>query len=72
MNETSGPVRRWMKRLALATTLLVAGCTQTTGTAGTEICSLWRPVSWSQKDTPQTVADVKVNNARRAGYCGGR
>lgn len=52
-------------------TLALTGCSQTMGTAETKaVCAVWSDISWSRKDTPQTVAEVKVNNARRAGYCG--
>jgi len=34
-------------------------------------CSVWQNVSWSSKDTRQTIVEVKVNNARRKGYCEG-
>lgn len=50
-------------------TLLLAGCSKTTGTAATDACLFWQPVSWSQKDTKQTIAEVKTNNARRKAWC---
>ena len=50
--------------------MLSVGC-QTTDTGGTEVCTVWRPVTWSQKDTPETVDGVKGNNGRRQAYCGG-
>lgn len=56
--------------LAVASGLLVASCSRTTATVGTE-CAVWRPITWSQADTPQTVAEVKLNNARRKAWCGG-
>ena len=61
-------------RLLLLTTLsaliwLLAGCTMTTATVGTE-CVVWRPITWSSKDTPDTVTEVKANNARRNAWCG--
>lgn len=52
-----------------AATLLLAGCSRTTGTAGIDACSFWQPISWSQKDTPQTVGEVKANNAKRKAWC---
>lgn len=55
--------------LAVLPILLVA-CNQT-ATGETEVCSVWRPVSWSQKDTPETIDGVKGNNARRGAWCNG-
>jgi hypothetical protein len=52
-----------------AATLLLAGCSRTTGTGGINACDFWQPVSWSQKDTQQTITEVKVNNAKRAAWC---
>ena len=59
--------------LVMLSTLLLAGCFKTTGTVETNLaaCSVWRDISWSSKDTPQTITEVKVNNARREGYCKG-
>jgi hypothetical protein len=34
------------------------------------VCQVWKDVSWSSKDTTQTIIEVKINNARREGYCG--
>ena len=55
--------------LLFALIWLLAGCTTTTATVGTE-CSVWRPITWSTKDTPETLVEVKANNARRAAWCG--
>jgi len=54
--------------LALASALLVASCSRTTATGATE-CLVWKPISWSSKDTPQTITEVKTNNARQAAWC---
>lgn len=54
--------------LLVALPMLSAGC-QTTGSGETEVCSVWRPVTWSQKDTPETIDGVKGNNARRNAWC---
>lgn len=49
--------------------ILLAGC-QTMAGGGTDlVCSQWRAVSWSTKDTAMTVDGVKGNNARRAAWC---
>lgn len=56
------------KLLIAASAILLAGC-QTTGTGVTDACGQWRAVSWSVKDTPQTIDEVKGNNARRKAWC---
>ena len=33
------------------------------------ICSAWPPVTWSSRDTPETIKEAKANNAARAGFC---
>jgi hypothetical protein len=38
----------------------------------TQVCQVWKPVSWSSKDTDQTIREIKVNNARRGGWCEGQ
>jgi hypothetical protein len=53
----------------LASGFLVASCSKTTGTGGTE-CLVWRSISWSAKDTPQTIEEVKLNNVRQKAWCG--
>jgi len=55
--------------LALVSGLLVASCSKTTGTVETS-CLVWRPISWSAKDTSQTIEEVKLNNVRRNAWCG--
>lgn len=34
-----------------------------------EVCNVWRPLEWSQRDTPETVGEVKASNARRSAWC---
>jgi hypothetical protein len=61
-------------RYVLVTPLifLLTGCSTLTGTSETNksVCQVWKDVSWSSKDTTQTIIEVKINNARREGYCG--
>jgi hypothetical protein len=61
-------------RFVLATLLILPlmGCSSLTVTSATngDVCEVWRDVSWSSKDTQQTIVEVKVNNARRSGWCG--
>jgi hypothetical protein len=65
-------------RFALATLLLLtlSGCGSLTGIGATKatnstVCNVWRPIGWSKKDTDQTIAEIKVNNARQEGWCFG-
>jgi hypothetical protein len=60
---------RLMLMTLCAATLLLGGCSMTMGTGVTDACSFWKPVSWSTKDTPETIEGVKVNNARRKAWC---
>jgi hypothetical protein len=64
-------VRKLPCRLTLVcvVTLLLGGCWKTTGTGVTEVCDFWEPIGWSQKDTPQTILEVKVNNAKQKAWC---
>jgi len=63
-----------LKRLSLLAIVLAvipAGCARLTGTVATNsaVCEVWQPISWSKKDTDLTIIAVKVNNARRTGWC---
>ena len=59
--------------LAMLPLFLLTGCFKTTAIGGTDsACSVWRDISWSSKDTPQTITEVKINNARREGFCEGK
>ena len=60
----------WKPSVALVMAcLLLAGCQTTTATDATSACAVWRPISWSVKDTPETASAIVLNNARRSGYC---
>lgn len=66
-------------QVMLVMTLLLAGCQviPTTQTAAIKadksiadnVCSVWKPVTYSSKDTQQTQLEVRANNAAQAGYC---
>ena len=68
----SGRGRRLLPPLALALTM--TSCA-TTGTGAIDaaglaaLCGAWPAVSWSSRDTPETIADAKANNAARAEFC---
>lgn len=64
-------MRRLLTVLLLAALPMLLAACQTMGSGETEVCSVWRPVTWSQKDTPETVDGVKGNNARRGAWCMG-
>jgi hypothetical protein len=57
--------------LVMLPLLILNGCSKMMDIGGSKpaACSVWRDVSWSSKDTRQTIVEVKVNNARRQGYC---
>lgn len=47
----------------MALLLALTAC-QTTGTAATKVaCGVFRPISWSGKDTAQTQREVRGHNA---------
>ena len=68
MTRCAGYATPLRMTFALASALLVASCSRTMGTAETS-CLVWKPISWSSKDTPQTITEVKANNARQAAWC---
>lgn len=57
--------RHVMRAVLLLTPLLILqGCATTTGSAGTDAlasspCSAFEPISWSAKDTEDTIQQVK-------------
>lgn len=69
MNST---FRKSLTLPMLALALSVTGCqTNTTGTATKAgVCSIWLPITYSSSlDSPDTVRQVKGNNAARDAYC---
>ncbi len=56
---------RVLKRLAPpAAALLLAGCATTTPTAVTDTsCLALEPITYSIKDTPETIAQIRAHNA---------
>lgn len=52
---------------------LMEGCrtTPSTGIPG-EVCLIWRPITYSaSRDSPETVDEVRAQNARRQSFCDG-
>lgn len=69
------------KRLALmlsAVTLILTACATTTGSVETStpppaaetFCQIAKPISWSTKDTDETIRQVKEHNAVFLRLCG--
>lgn len=56
--------------LAAALPILNAGCVTTPTSVGSAgVCSQWRGITWSRRDTRETVGQVKGSNARRGAWC---
>lgn len=54
----------------LATALILTGCQSTTRTGATDaVCSIFPPITWSSRDTPETIEQVRRHNAGRDSYC---
>lgn len=70
------------KRLAmlLSVMLPLAACGTLTASGGTDLppevdpvkvaCEAFGPISWSSRDTDQTIREVKAHNAAYAAVCG--
>lgn len=61
-------------RLALtliAATLTLGSCASLTGGDETDraLCTQFRPISWSTRDTDQTIREVKAHNAVGVAVC---
>ena len=57
--------------LVIVSAATLSGCARVTAIGGiSTACDVWKPISWSSKDTTDTIVEVKVNNARRNGFCG--
>lgn len=56
--------------LVMLSPVTLAGCAKTMATVGIKTaCNVWKPISWSKKDTTDTIIEIKVQNARRNGFC---
>jgi hypothetical protein len=64
--------------LPLLAMLFVTGCLSTPKTRIGEteaaivadVCRVWLPVTYSSRDTAETVLEARANNAARSAYCG--
>ena len=62
------------KLLKISVPLMIAGvmlsaCGQKTPINAIDVCTDWKVIGWSSKDTNDTIYEVKGNNARRAPWC---
>jgi hypothetical protein len=57
--------------LLLMPLLILAGCATTTASVGTDAiaCSAFEPIRWSNKDTDDTIRQVKEHNAAWKAIC---
>lgn len=61
---------RFQMLAVLGSTLLLASCGMTTVSGGTDTaCGSFEPISWSQSDTDETIAQVKGHNAAWKAVC---
>ena len=57
--------------LAMLSTFALTGCASLMATTATNgsACAVWKDITWSKRDTDQTIVEIKVNNARRDAWC---
>src|SRR5688500_3002171 len=67
--------RRMLPLVALALILSSCATTDTDATRGAagaaaiaRICNAWPPVTWSSRDTAETIREAKANNAARLAF----
>lgn len=64
------PERRKLKAPAIAlATLLLGGCATMTASSAPSECARWRPISWADADTDETIRAVKEHNAVWIALC---
>lgn len=56
--------------LGLTTSCATTGSVATEPRVVREFCALAKPISWSSRDTPETIVEVKQHNAVGAKLCG--
>ena len=72
--------KRTQLALLLSVTLPLAACGTLTASGGTDLppevdpvkvaCEVFRPISWSLRDTDGTIAEVKAHNSAWKSICG--
>jgi len=66
--------RRAMRAVLLLTLLpILTGCATTTASVGTDAvaCSAFEPIRWSERDTEETIRQVKEHSAVWKAICSG-
>lgn len=58
--ETKAPV---------ATVVETKAPAQAVDNSRSEVCSKWKGIGWSRKDTDQTIRNVKENNVQQQAWC---
>lgn len=74
---SGGPMR--LALMLSAVTLILSGCATTTGSGATSTpppaaetyCQIAKPITWSSRDTDDTIRQVKEHNAVYLRLCGG-
>jgi len=77
MNSKSFRESAFALPLLLAMMCLLVACQSTprTNTAAADaavtsgVCSAWQPVTYSSRDTPDSILQIRANNAARDAYC---
>lgn len=74
------PKRKRLATLLLLATPILTACGSLTATGGTDLppevdpvkvaCEAFGPISWSYRDTDQTIREVKAHNASWKELCG--
>ena len=50
--------------------LPLTSCCWMTASDVTDACRVLEPISWSSQDTPETIRQIKVHNAKLMALCG--
>lgn len=71
MRSISSARRAMRAALPLMLPLILAGCATTTASVGTDAvaCSAFEPIRWSERDTEETIRQVKEHNAAWKALC---
>lgn len=65
-------MQRRMHACVLGLTLCLVGCATTTGSVATDVsCEAFEPILWSEKDTDETIRQIREHNAVWVALCGG-
>jgi hypothetical protein len=49
--------------------ILLPSCATTDSAATSDFCLIYEPIRWSQRDTVETIIQVKANNAKYLAVC---